>query len=71
MQGCACLDLAYVYSRKNSCVLVGQTAPFSATMKNFLKLLTTFVDSRVAQTSLHDPRFATSALLAPHCSTFL
>ena len=32
---------------KSNCVLVGQTAPFSATMKDFSKLLTIFVDSRV------------------------
>ena len=57
MLGCACLDLAYVYSCQSSCVLVGQMAPFSVTMKNFFTLLTTFVDSRVTQTS-----FATSTL---------
>ena len=43
MPGCS--DLAYVYNSQSSCATVGQTAPFSATMKDFPKLLTTLVDS--------------------------
>ena len=42
-----CSDLGYAYSNQSSCVLVGHTAPFSVTMKDFSKLLTTFVSSRV------------------------
>ena len=56
-----CLDLAYVYSSQSSCVLVGQTAPFSATMKNFSKLLTTFVDS-------YKPRFSYMASMHGQCA---
>ena len=42
-----CSDLAYVYSSQSSCILVEQMAPFSATIEDFPKLVTTFVDSRV------------------------